>query len=206
MKPSRHPLLPSLSRHGDAERPHDGSFQGATTDRHYCQKTNAQFGDRMDRFARRKPGDPYPVVAVEALLLCIQQLRAETMKHIEPNLGNRHSKRGLDSISGAATINDRGIRVFKATHSWVRGGLVRSHYCGSNPSCRTLVSAIINARTAGQTCATAARGRREHFPGRPRSGSGAEAGRSVLRHLPQRAHEDRRSGARADATRSRALR
>jgi hypothetical protein len=37
----------------------------------------------MDRLARRKPGDPYPVVAVEALLPCIQQLRAETMKQIE---------------------------------------------------------------------------------------------------------------------------
>ncbi len=48
----------------------------------------------MDRFARLKPGDPYPVVAVEALLLCIQQLRAETLKHIETESGQSSLEKG----------------------------------------------------------------------------------------------------------------
>jgi metallo-beta-lactamase class B len=41
------------------------------------------FWDRVDRLARRKPGDPHPFVAPEAFLPWLQQLKAEATKQIE---------------------------------------------------------------------------------------------------------------------------
>jgi hypothetical protein len=45
--------------------------------------SDPQLRDRVDRLARRKPGEPHPFVAPEVFLPWLQQLKAEATKQIE---------------------------------------------------------------------------------------------------------------------------
>ena len=49
--------------------------------------SDPQFWDRVDRLARRKPGEPHPFVAPEAFLPWLQQLKAEATRQIEAEPG-----------------------------------------------------------------------------------------------------------------------
>ena len=59
-------------------------------DRHIARKAKVNHGfsdpqlwDRVDRLARRKPGEPHPFVAPEVFLPWLQQLKADATKQIE---------------------------------------------------------------------------------------------------------------------------